>query len=180
LDGPIAVNSPPVAVDFTQTLTTTSIAIDVLDHVTDADGDPITVTKVTQGQYGTTTINSDGTVTYTLQQFAIGTDSFSFTVSDGHGGTATATVTLQLQVPLADGFAMLQSQVVALSPSPSLPSKLTEANISWLRAGTEFSHKLKAFTNEIRAMTKGGRLLASVGQEWIDEATAMMEEVPSR
>src|SRR5262249_22304680 len=79
-------NMPPAANNFAVTLTTANINIAVLAHASDPDGDHLTVTAVTQGQDGTVRINPDGTVTYTLTRFAAGTDTFTYTVSDGRGG----------------------------------------------------------------------------------------------
>ena len=42
--------------------------------------------------HGTATANADGTITYTPAANFSGTDSFSYTISDGQGGSATAPV----------------------------------------------------------------------------------------
>ncbi|MEA3012078.1 MAG: hypothetical protein QOD42_623, partial [Sphingomonadales bacterium] len=63
----------------------------VLDNDFDFEGDTLTVTPgVSNGTYGTLTLNSDGTYNYvvnanaqTLAQGGIGQDSFTYTVSDG-------------------------------------------------------------------------------------------------
>ena len=66
--------------------------INVLGNDTDPDGDSLEVVSVTQGERGSVAINSDGTLTYTPPVWFVGSDSFSYTVSDGNGGTDTATV----------------------------------------------------------------------------------------
>ena len=48
----------------------------------------------TQPGNGTVTENTDGTLKYTPDADYNGTDSFTYTVSDGQGGTDTATVTV--------------------------------------------------------------------------------------
>ena len=58
-------------------------AIDVLANDTDVDGDTLTVTAVTAAGNGTVTLDRRGTVTYTPDADFIGTDSFTYTVSDG-------------------------------------------------------------------------------------------------
>ena len=56
-------------------------------------GETLTVTAVTQGTNGTVAITGGGTgVTYTPDANFFGTDSFTYTISDGNGGTDTATV----------------------------------------------------------------------------------------
>ena len=87
-------NDQPVAVDDSDTTPeNTSVTIDVLDNDSDVDGDTLTVVSVTQGTHGSV-INNGGDVTYTPDAGFTGTDSFSYTISDGHGGTDTATVTV--------------------------------------------------------------------------------------
>ena len=54
-------------------------------------GETLTVTAVTQGTNGTVTFTGSD-VTYTPDADFFGTDSFTYTISDGNGGTDTATV----------------------------------------------------------------------------------------
>jgi uncharacterized protein len=86
-------NSAPDAVNDTATTNEdTPGTVDVLANDTDANGDTLTVTTVTQGANGTVVLNGDNTVTYTPNADFNGTDSFTYTVSDGQGGTDSATV----------------------------------------------------------------------------------------
>ncbi|MFA5941428.1 MAG: retention module-containing protein, partial [Sinimarinibacterium sp.] len=90
-------NQPPVAVDDAiDTPEDTPITIPVLGNDSDIDGDPLTITDVTQGVNGTVTIGADGNVIYTPNPGFNGSDSFTYTVSDGNGGTDTATVTVNV------------------------------------------------------------------------------------
>jgi VCBS repeat-containing protein len=76
--------------------------INVLANDKDVDGDALMVTGVTQGTNPLGAVGFTGsTVTYTpnaaalaLNAGEVGTDSFTYTVSDGNGGTATGTVTV--------------------------------------------------------------------------------------
>ncbi len=79
------------------TLTVDSIA-GVLNNDTDADGDNLSVSDFdsTSTEGGTVNLNSDGSFSYTPAPDFIGTDSFSYTVSDGKGGTDIATVTVEV------------------------------------------------------------------------------------
>jgi hypothetical protein len=88
------VNNPPAAVDDSDnTRADTSVTIDVLSNDSDIDGDTLTVDSVTQGTSGSVT-NNGNDVTYTPDPYFTGTDSFTYTVSDGNGGTDIATVTV--------------------------------------------------------------------------------------
>jgi hypothetical protein len=76
-------------------MTGTPVTIAVLANDTDADGNPLTLTSVTQGTHGTVTI-SGTSVIYTPAAGFVGTDSFTYTVSDGQGGSAIGTVTVNV------------------------------------------------------------------------------------
>ncbi|NJS13815.1 MAG: tandem-95 repeat protein [Sphingopyxis sp.] len=89
-----AVNDAPVANASTATTSEdTPVTVPVLANDTDLDGDPLTVTAASAPN-GTVVINPDGTVTYTPNANFNGTDTISYTISDGQGGFATSTVTV--------------------------------------------------------------------------------------
>jgi hypothetical protein len=81
--------------------------IDVLTNDTDEDGDSLEVIDVTQGQNGTVAINTDNTLSYTPKADFSGSDSFTYTVSDGKGGKNKATVHVRVNevndAPKAEG-----------------------------------------------------------------------------
>jgi uncharacterized repeat protein (TIGR01451 family) len=91
------VNDPPDAVNDTATMAEDSGAntINVLANdtfVPDA-GETLTIVSVTQGANGSVAITGGGTtVSYTPNLNFFGSDSFTYTISDGNGGTDTATV----------------------------------------------------------------------------------------
>ncbi len=63
----------------------------------DPDGDtPLTTSRTTNPTKGSVTVNSNGTFTYIPTTGQTGTDSFTYTLSDGKGGTATASVTINI------------------------------------------------------------------------------------
>jgi len=101
-----SVNVDPVADNDTgATAEDTPVTIYVLDGDTDADGDSLSVDSVTDASNGTVTNNATD-ITYTPNVDWNGTDTFSYTVSDGNGGTDTATVTVTVNpvndAPVAD------------------------------------------------------------------------------
>lgn len=98
-----SLNDVPVAQNDTAvTKEGKSINISVLGNDSDADGDLLTVTNVTQPNHGTVTINADGKLTYTPNSNWYGPDSFIYTVSDGNGGTTTATVNITVNHTISD------------------------------------------------------------------------------
>lgn len=90
-----AVNDAPVVLNESATLfEDTSTTINVLNNDSDVDGDALSVTYVSPPQNGTAIINSDNTITYTPNSNFNGTETLSYTVSDGNGGTRSATINL--------------------------------------------------------------------------------------
>jgi trimeric autotransporter adhesin len=99
-----AVNSAPQAVADTAT-TTRGQAVDiaVLGNDTDADQDGLTITGVTTPSHGVAQVIG-AAVRYTPAANFAGTDSFSYTASDGVGGTSSATVTVTVAAPVTRMF----------------------------------------------------------------------------
>ena len=89
------VDDPPNAKDDTiTTVKNKSATRNVLANDSDPDGDPLTITAVTQGSDGSVTTNGQ-TVTYTPNNGFTGNDSFTYTISDG---TSTDTATVNVRV----------------------------------------------------------------------------------
>jgi VCBS repeat-containing protein len=92
----------------------TTVNGNVLGNDSDpAEGDSLTVSMLNgevlgagltvDGDYGTLTLNSDGTYTYTLTSSDPGQDFFSYTMSDGYGGLSSATLSFNVNGFLASG-----------------------------------------------------------------------------
>ncbi len=89
-----AVNDNPTALNDTQSTDQNSAkTFNPRNNDTDVDGDPLTVTAVTQGSNGSATFTASN-VTYTPNAGFTGSDSFTYTISDGNGGSDTATVNM--------------------------------------------------------------------------------------
>lgn len=103
-DGP-----PPVAVaDAYSTNEETELVVPapgVLKNDTDADGDTLTATKVSDPAHGSATLNADGSFTYTPEANFTGTDTFTYKATgdgtDSSPGTVTITVKPVQDVPVA-------------------------------------------------------------------------------
>jgi hypothetical protein len=95
-----SVNDAPVAVDDTATVprNAAATAVDVLaNDDDDVDGETPTITARTDGSKGTVVITGGGTgLTYQPGLNQIGSDSFTYTISDGSLATATATVSVTI------------------------------------------------------------------------------------
>lgn len=91
------VNNAPTANDDSATANgSDALIIDVLSNDSDSDGDTLIVKSVTQPANGTATNNEDGTVTYQANAGYVGSDSFTYIVSDVDGDQDTANVTVNV------------------------------------------------------------------------------------
>ncbi|WP_236175841.1 retention module-containing protein [Pseudomonas pseudonitroreducens] len=90
-------NDAPVAVpDTAHTNEDTAIRIDVLGNDTDAEHDALIVTGASAGN-GTVVINQDGSLSYTPKENFSGSDTITYSISDGKGGTSSSTVTVTIE-----------------------------------------------------------------------------------
>ncbi|MBI1244082.1 MAG: tandem-95 repeat protein, partial [Alphaproteobacteria bacterium] len=106
-----SVNTPPVAQNGTaEGNEDTRISGRVA--ATDANGDALTFGIAQNGApaHGSVTMNADGTYAYTPAANYNGTDSFTYTVSDGRGGISTGTVTVTID-PVNDTPVASQASV---------------------------------------------------------------------
>jgi hypothetical protein len=126
-----AVDDAPIANDDSATTDEdTPVVIDVLANDTDTEGDTLSVGAVTNGAHGTVA-NNGTNVTYTPNANFFGTDSFTYTASDGNGGSDTATVTVTVNsvndAPNAadDGFSTPESTTLTV-PAPGVLANDTD------------------------------------------------------
>ena len=90
------VNDVPIALDDTAKVhEDTAVTINVLANDSDIDGDTVTMVSASATN-GTVTINADGTLEYTGNQDFNGTDTITYTITDGNGADATANVTVDV------------------------------------------------------------------------------------
>ncbi|HET6770256.1 MAG TPA: Ig-like domain-containing protein [Actinomycetota bacterium] len=91
-------NSAPVAVDDSASgRAGFPVRINVLANDSDVDGDSLTISGVSDPPNGSAVINADNSVTYDPNGCFVGTDTFSYSISDGNGGGDTALVSVQLR-----------------------------------------------------------------------------------
>ena len=128
-------NHNPVAInDTASTVSNTPVNIQALlttsDHPNDydPDADPLTIISIGTPSHGTATIVADSSgsnnraIRYQPANNFVGTDSFTYTISDNHGGTATAVITVQVgqgnRNPIAnvDTVSVGRGQTTTLQP----------------------------------------------------------------
>ncbi|PRC46706.1 adhesin, partial [Mycobacterium sp. ITM-2017-0098] len=149
----VTLNRVPVAPvinnDDRTTVEDSPITIAVLGNDTDANGEALTVSGVSQGTHGTTTFTASG-VTYTPNANFVGADSFTYTATDGSlTGTATVTVTVTAidDAPVAVG----DSVTVAEDSGPTVIAVLAndtdiDAGPKTITAVTQPAHGTVTFT----------------------------------
>jgi len=155
------VNDPPKANDDTvEAREDAPIAIiDVLANDADPDGDKLVVVNATQGENGSVTIGADSTLAYAPARNFSGTDTFTYTLSDGKGGTDTAAVAVTVE-PVND--------------APSITSRPTETTRVW----ASYTYDVEA-----RDPDPGDSLVYSLDGKpegmTIDEKTGLIEWMPT-
>ena len=117
-----AVNDAPVANgDTASTTKTTPVDIDVLANDTDVEsGKPTTSVIVTPPAKGTAVTGANGSIRYTANVGACGSDSFTYRASDGSASSAPATVSVTISCPVEPptaGGGSEASPITALTPA---------------------------------------------------------------
>lgn len=99
-------NTAPVAIDdIAITDENTAVNINVLANDSDFNNDPLQITLVSTPVNGIAVINDNATpnnfaddlILYTPDGGYVGSDNFTYTISDGKGGTATASVNVAIK-----------------------------------------------------------------------------------
>ena len=128
-----AVNDAPVAVadvltvDEDASLTST----DVISNDTDVDGDTLSLTAVSTDGTGTVAVNSDGlSVDYTPAANFNGTETITYTVSDGTltDETGTLTVTVNILVPSVTSIVLDETSIAENGSAATLTGTISAAH----------------------------------------------------
>ena len=92
----VPVNVAPVADDAMYT-TQADVAIEDTVTASDADGDTLTFALASDGTLGAATVNADGSFIYTPNAQVTGSDTFTFTVSDGKNADVTGEIMITIE-----------------------------------------------------------------------------------
>lgn len=134
----------PVALDDAAIATRAEASvINVLANDSDPDDPTLTVTGVSDPPHGTATINGDGTITYVSEATFIGTDTFTYTVTDGPGLTDVATVTVDVRAPVG---VPLGPGPIALSLGPISPNPFQGSTSVGFEVGSAAMVSMRVFT----------------------------------
>ena len=167
-----AANGAPVVVDDAVNVRNMAMSqwVHPLDNDSDPDGDPLTYTAVTNGTKGTASVDSRYPTYLNYQPFpgvTAGTDSFTYTVSDGNGNTATGTVTVTLwdnpAVPSGLTISSAGPDAVTLTWAPAAGATqyrihrdggdVTTTGLTWTDTGLQ---DLNSYVWTVGAVNAGG------------------------
>lgn len=110
----------------------------------DTDKDLLTFAVVTKPKYGTATVNSDGSFSYTANTYSSSSDSFTFTVNDGKVTSAAAKVSITItakstataDLPMEGGEVSVGNAAVRVSFSQPFAHPVVIANMVTRKGGT--------------------------------------------
>jgi Big-like domain-containing protein len=126
-------------------------AIAVLANDIELDGEALAITGKSNGAHGTVSITGGGTgLTYDPAQLYYGTDTFTYTVTDGHTSD-TATVLLTV---VKDSTAPTVSAPGAAFYAQTVASSTTRVRISW--SGSDGATGTGITRYELQASVSGG------------------------
>ena len=146
-----AVNDAPVAIAesyiATEDASLTVGAPGVLSNDTDADGDPLTASVVTDVVHGTLSLAANGGLSYTPAANYNGPDSFTYRTHDGTAYSNTATVSITVAavndapIALAESYTATEDATLTVG-APGVLSNDTDADGNPLTAGvvTDVAH----------------------------------------
>ncbi|WP_245319776.1 DUF4082 domain-containing protein [Bradyrhizobium sp. LMTR 3] len=163
-----APNQPPVANNdsgyiATQNTALTIAASALLANDTDPNGDPLTITGVSDAINGTVSFNAQtNVVTFTPTTGYTGAASFSYGISDGRGGTATATANLTVTTPS-----------VSLFSSSDTPAALSDPDATQVNLGVRFTSSAAGTINGIKYYKGAGDTGTHAGSLWSSTGTLL-------
>lgn len=99
IDLGLPANRAPIAVDDFAVSTGAEVAVNVKANDFDADGEVLTVTLVSDPEFGAAVVQGNGSILYTPNGSYGGFDTFTYKITDPRAGSSTAVVTIQNTQP---------------------------------------------------------------------------------
>jgi hypothetical protein len=148
-------NTAPAAVPDSAATSGEPVTLDLLANDNDPDGDPLQLAGLTLPVGGQITVNPDRTVTYAPAAGFSGTDSFTYTVSDGEARSeadVTVTVTATSLPTFANGYRYRRRLVV--------PARATQA-----QTVADFVLLVREQDDRLKPVAAGGRVESAAGHD---------------
>ncbi len=160
---PVAVNDPGLPAITNTPFTIQASAL--LANDSDPDGDPISLTGVSEGVNGSVTFNSQSnTVTFTAANNYTGPASFKYSISDGRGGTATATASLTFSA---------QGATQNLFSSNATPTVISVNDNNPVNLGMKFQADAAGWISAIRFYKGASNTGSHTGYLWSSTGTLL-------
>ena len=188
-----AANTAPVAVDDSATTTEgTKVGVRVLNNDSDPDGDTLQLKSFTQAANGRVVRNNGGTkgdlsddrLVYTPNEGFSGTDSFTYTISDGKGGHDTATVDVVVEPAISSDVDLaINKETTQVSNSDAEPFSGSndaafpfdvvryDITVSNLSDNTATGIVVKDIVPENIDLWQPGQTISGTGIGWNDQGT---------
>jgi VCBS repeat-containing protein len=134
--------------DFFATMQDTALSVaapGVLANDSDADGNPLSASKLADPSHGTVTLNANGSFTYTPAAGFNGTDSFSYRASDGTAQSNTATVTITISAS-GGGSSLIFAPSDDATVKQAFPTSVFNDASLIVRKGSNSVHTYLKFT----------------------------------
>ena len=186
-------NTAPVAVDDSVTTTEgTKVGVRVLNNDSDPDGDTLQLKSFTQAANGRVVRNNGGTkgdlsddrLVYTPNEGFSGTDSFTYTISDGKGGHDTATVDVVVEPAISSDVDLaINKETTQVSNSDAEPFSGSndaafpfdvvryDITVSNLSDNTATGIVVKDIVPENIDLWQPGQTISGTGIGWNDQGT---------
>ena len=163
------VNDVPIATSdvITTNEDTPATTGDVTTNDLDVDGDALTATLVANASNGNVVDNNDATFSYTPDANYNGSDSFTYTLSDGNGGIATGTVNITV-IPVDD------APVAAAIATLAFDTKIFRFN--WTDASDATYYKLMENPDGVSGFTQVGTDIPQ-GTQTVDHSVTLYERI---
>lgn len=142
------VNRAPVAAnDYISTPHRNQVSFDPRSNDSDPDGDSLIITEVGAAARGTVTNNGGQSLTYRPTGDYVGSDSFTYKITDNRGGFSTATVTMTLtnSKPIAAPDSVIAQLSTPLSFDPRVNDSDPDGDPITIVAASNGAHGTTTF-----------------------------------
>ena len=184
----------PVAADDTSTTAEeTAVTVAVLSNDVDPQGDALTVATFTQGANGMVAAGESGTLVYTPAADFNGTDTFTYTATDGADTSSAVTVTVTVSavndapvfatgsaIVAADGSVWIGGQLDPAMPEGNLQVSFTGAATDVDDADLTYTWQLASRTDFVDVLLTADATAEGASVPWTDllDALAAVDMVP--